>query len=189
MEEIIKPHFAAMKGAAQSALRYFTDIKSIKSTNNPFARITRLDQKILDDYRENSPDTLSDSFNDASRFGIGNCDEKGRICYTSLKSNPVLHKYDLEVTLCESIDYDHVFVVVSSNRVQDITRIEYLGKLTMIVDGWTEDYYFPNLSLSEAMAYDVLTLHNPRQLWIQSKTTKHSLQEYGSDDDGMPDLY
>lgn len=174
--------FTAMKSAAQSALKFFTDKKSIKSTNNPLARTSDLDQEILTAYRTTSPDTLSDAFKDASKFGIGNCDEKGRMVYMSLNTNPLLHANGLVVSLCESVGYDHVFTVITTaanGRVGAQTQFDQLGDVTMVVDGWTEDWYCPNIWTYTAIRYGVFNVHNPRQAIVQLKTITHDLQEYG----------
>ena len=62
------------KNAAKSALKFFKNIKSIKSTNNPFAFTTKEDDDNLDYYR-NDPDTdnsIVQSFEDAAFFQVGN---------------------------------------------------------------------------------------------------------------------
>ena len=78
------------RDAAKSALRFFKDKKNVKSTNNPFARTTGADQVRLDHNRDNSPNTISQAFEDSARTGLGNCDEKGRMCYAALASNPMI---------------------------------------------------------------------------------------------------
>ena len=177
------------KNAAKSALRYFTDKKSVKSTNNPFAFTTDRDQDTLDDYRDD-PDTensIAQSFEDASHYGIGNCDEKGRICYASLQSNPLIASPHSYVTLLEAIDYDHVFVMVADIPITGRSQLKALPDTTMIVDGWTQDWYFPQLPWTTAKWYGFSNIPNPRQLYVRTQIEKHDFMRYGGADGMVSD--
>jgi len=165
------------KNAAWSAIKFFKDKKSVKSTNNPFAFTTAADQATLNHYRTNNPDTIVQSFHDAARTGIGNCDEKGRMCYAALRSNPLLA--NSHVTLCEAINYDHVFVVVANIAVGGATTLDQLGVTAMVVDGWTEDWYFPNLGLFDAKWHNLGNTPNPRQFYVRLQVANHRFQGYG----------
>jgi hypothetical protein len=183
------------RDAAKSALRYFSDIKSIKSTNNPFAFTGRQDQANLDAYRDDtggSRDTIAQSFEDASHFKIGNCDEKGRIVYSSLIGNPVIAKDDAKVSLVSSIGYDHVFCIIADEAVVAPTSLNNFNDYMMIVDGWTEDWYFPNLSWTTAKWYGLANVPNPRQLVVRTRIKRHQFEGYGYDSENeeqrMPSL-
>lgn len=167
------------KQAAKSALKFFKDKQGVRSTNNPFAFTTKANQTTLDHYRDNNPDTIVQAFDDAASTGIGNCDEKGRMCYASLQSNPTLIGTSM-VTLCSAINYDHVFVVVTGFPVGGPTNLPQLGVTAMIVDGWTEDWYFPNISVIDAKLNNLGNTPNPRQLYVRNKIASHQFQDYGA---------
>ncbi len=174
------------KQAAKSALRFFKDIKSVKSTNNPFARITDEDHANLYYYRRDpdTDDSVVQSFEDAAWFGVGNCEEKGRMCYASLVGNPLIPAPASNVTLCSANDfgYDHVFVVVADVPITGRSQLKALPITTMIVDGWTEDWYFPQLPWTQAKYYNLGNTPNPRQLYVRMQIAKHAFARKGGAD-------
>ncbi len=165
------------RDAAKSALKFFTKTRGVKSTNNPFAGTTNNDQRVLDSYRNNNPDTITQSFEDAARTGIGNCDEKGRMCYAALVSNPMILGNSI-VTLCSAINYDHVFVVVTDAPIGNPAKVSRLGKTLMVCDGWTQDWYFPNLSLITAKVNGLGYVPNPRQIYVRIQVAAHLFKPY-----------
>jgi hypothetical protein len=168
------------RDAAKSALRFFKDIKGVRSTNNPFDFTTVEENRAFTNYRRNNPNTITQRVEDAMRTGIGNCDQKARICLTSLMSNPLLVG-NSTITLSESDNYDHVFVVVTDEPFEGLVNLRNLGKTAMIVDGWTEDWYFPNLSLGTALVNRLTYVPNPRQIYVRIQLAAHLLQPYVSD--------
>jgi len=168
----------ARRNAAQSALSFFKEKKPIKSTNNVFDFTSTEDAETLYDYRMNHENTIIDTFNDAATTGIGNCDEKGRICYAALRSNPLMQPPMSNVTLCTAIDYDHVFVVVADMPLEEATSVKDLGKSAIIVDGWTEDWYFPNLDLLYTKKHGLGNTPNPRQALVRHNIAKHLFELY-----------
>lgn len=173
--------------AAHSATKFFKKIKSVRSTNNPFAFTTPTDQLTLNQYRNNNPDTIVQAFDDAAGTGIGNCDEKGRICYAALRSNPTILQ-NSHVSLVEAVNYDHVFVVVADAQVAAATDLQQLGVTAMIVDGWTEDWYFPNINVITAKLNSLGNTPNPRQLYVRIMIEKHQFQPYGGIGNMVPDM-
>lgn len=171
----------ARRDAARSALKFFKKIKGVRSTNNPFAFTTANDQTTLDNYRVNNPDSVAQAFEDAARTGIGNCDEKGRMCYAALVSNPRIHQ-NSTVTLCEAINYDHVFVIVTDAPFANPVNVSDFNETTMIVDGWTEDWYFPNLSVTSAALNGLANVPNPRQLYVRIQIRSHMFRSYRDGD-------
>jgi hypothetical protein len=169
----------ARRDAAKSALKFFKKIKGVRSTNNPFAFTTNNDHQNLTNYRRNNPDSVVQSFEDAVRTGLGNCDEKGRMCYAALVSNPRIHE-NSTVTLCEAINYDHVFVVVTDAPFANPVNLSDLDVTTMVVDGWTEDWYFPNLGVTAAILNGLANVPNPRQLYVRIQIRAHTFQSYGN---------
>lgn len=141
-------------------------------------------------------DSLLGSISQTMRTGMGNCDEKGKICYAALKCNPRLTDGKSAVSLVSSnnlakvmkngeeelkeMGYDHVFVVVADMAVPDhFVKISSLGRTAMIVDGWTQDWYFPNLSVFDAKWHNLGNTPNPRQLVVRGNVKKNPTRNYG----------
>jgi len=175
------------KNAARSATKFFKQVKTVRSTNNPFAFTTAADQLILNQYRNNNPDTIVQAFHDAASTGIGNCDEKGRICYAALRSNPLILG-NSHVSLVQAVNYDHVFVVVADAQVAGQINLNQLGVTAMIVDGWTEDWYFPNISFIDAKLNSLGNTPNPRQLYVRIQIENHQFEPYGGVGNMVPDM-
>lgn len=167
------------KKAAESALKFFTDIRQVKSANNPFAFLSTAQINDFYAHRNDSPDTIMDRFNASAISGIGNCDEKGRMCYAALHGNPRLAG-NSQVTLCEAVNYDHVFVIIADGAVGNAAvELSSLGLTAMVVDGWTEDWYFPNLNWYKSKWYWLGNTPNPRQMYVRWNVAHHSLRHYG----------
>lgn len=170
------------KNAAQSAIKFFKEKKTIVSDNNPFAFTTAADTASVNAYRAQmqgpGQNTLANAFDNAATTGVGRCDEKGRICYAALASNPVLAAQS-HVSLISAIGYDHVFVVVADAAVAGPMNVAALGLTAMIVDGWTEDWYFPNLNVFSAKWNELGNTPNPRQLYVRTQIERHQFENYG----------
>ena len=166
--------------SAKKALRYFKQIKSVKSPNNPFAMVSKRDQDNFYDVIRPTMNTVVDSMDKASEHGLGNCDEKGKICYLALASDPMLRGSGSYPTLCSAIDYDHVFVVVTNFELgfDSPTNLGGLGLTAMVVDGWTEDWYFPNTDILTTKHYGFGNTPNPRQLVVRCNIKSHNFERY-----------
>ena len=172
--------------AAKGALKFLSGGKSgksggnrpgghkITSTNNPFGRgfwKGKYKGK-LSDMRTKTPSATVDSAHAAMREGVGNCHEKARILATSLISNPRLK--GCHVKVMSSIDYDHVYVVVTDHEIKgEVNSLSDLGDNAMIVDGWTEDFYFPNQDYKIGHGNGV---PNPRQAYVRRKVRNHAME-------------
>jgi hypothetical protein len=165
------------KGAAQSAIKFFTGVRQVKSANNPFDMLSDAQINNFYAHRNDAPNTIVDSFNATATSGMGNCDEKGRICYAALIGNPMLN--GSHVTLCEAVNYDHVFVIVADAAVAAPLALDTLGVTAMVVDGWTQDWYFPNLGWGAAKWNSLGNTPNPRQLYVRMNIASHNLTNYG----------
>ncbi|CAN5380447.1 hypothetical protein BH09PSE5_BH09PSE5_27340 [soil metagenome] len=168
---VTKSDVALMKTrmtAARNALKYFTDKVPIRSTNNPFNKTRHADQRIIGKYRLYQPrQTIMQSFADASHTGVGNCDEKARILYASLVGNPTLNGHSVS-TIVSGVTYDHVYVVMDHVVMPEGEHgLDALSPTGMVIDGWTEDWYFPNLSSLDAVWQGLSNVPNPRQLWVR----------------------
>lgn len=200
------------KNAARSAIKFFKDIKPIRSANNPFDRLSKskkdkfyenrndyVDRVVTDKdgtqhyktkfltdkkgtaWREVDADSIVGSNIQAIETGMGNCDEKGRICFAALSGHPLLKRPPAksEVTLVTAHKYDHVFVVISDIPFYGLTSLSTLGPTTMVVDGWTQDWYFPNISVFDAKFNALGNTPNPRQAKVRHSVSKHRFQPYG----------
>ena len=154
--------------AALSALKYFSGTKPIVSTNKPYCALNS-DQKYKVNlfvrnrrhvYKHGGVLGVADY---SAKLGIGNCQEKSMISYSSLTSSCYLMN-DSHVTLVEStepIDQEGNFhtVIAITDKAINFTHnvtIKKLGEYVCIVDSLTEDWYFPNLSLEKAARYGVI---------------------------------
>jgi len=169
------------RDAGRSATKFFKDIKPVRSVNNPFAFPTEEEKnKLYDDLRPNSDGTILGSMDFAAEHGLGNCDEKARICFASLSCNPTL-LINSGVSLVTSVNYDHVWIMVANRNVPKApVDLSLFGLTAMIVDGWTEDVYFPNLSVWDAKINGLGNTPNPRQFYVREQIRKHLFCEYGS---------
>lgn len=175
----------ARANAGRSAVKFF-DIIEIKSANDPFAYLLQSQRReqawrTLQQYRFAHNDThVAQGIEDAARTGVGNCHEKGMVCYSSLKSNPRLRDVNNvtlhHVSLVTCNGYDHVFCTVTDAPVTAGSTIGQLGRRALIVDGWTQDWYFPNLDVISRTMYSATSVANPRQLLIRAKVLFYSIR-------------
>ncbi|MCK5818610.1 MAG: hypothetical protein KAH18_05020 [Psychromonas sp.] len=155
------------KHAAINTLSFFKKIVHVRSSNaiNPFKCLTRNEYRALKKFRESHPFSIHDSMVYTTRTGIGNCGEKASVCYTSLMSNPTL-LFDSSLIICEIHGGDHGVVVINDVplKTNNLFYMRHLRKTTMVVDGWSEDWYFPNLDLKDSLANHLANFPNPLQL-------------------------
>ncbi|AWF81655.1 hypothetical protein BTJ40_12920 [Microbulbifer sp. A4B17] len=173
----------ARRKAAVKALSFFK-YKAVQSANNPFAfMFDPTGKKHASDvialcrsnHQPHNANDIAQALEDSARTGFGNCNEKAAICYSSLKSDPYLTDGNHHVTMVGAVGYDHAYCVVSDNPLTPNMSIRSLGRLAMIVDGWTEDWYFPNLDFISRTYGSAITFPNPRQTYIRVKTRDHQL--------------
>jgi hypothetical protein len=79
--------------------------------------------------------------------------------------------------MCLLKNENHAFVLVTETNVinQYFFYLSDLSRTTMIVDGWTEDYYFPNLSAFERDRFNLGATPNPLQLFVRCKAKRSLL--------------
>ncbi|MCK5819203.1 MAG: hypothetical protein KAH18_08095 [Psychromonas sp.] len=170
-EEISKLH--RRLHSAKGALQFFTDVRYVSSPNTklPYQQSLPTDHHTINKYRErNVENSILQQFEDAARTGTGNCSEKASICYTNLISHPLINR-DSNISICNCIGYDHTFLLLSDEFISSAlpTSLSTLSNTIMIVDGWTEDCYFPNLDYFNSFRYDVISIPNPFQLFYRHK--------------------
>ena len=147
--------------AAKSALIYFKHYK-VLSPNRPLqwifpAKNRETAWKTVKNNRNAYSITSSaaQTYVNVARTGVGNCEEKASVCYFTLSANPRLSGAQHHVQLVGTVGWDHAFAIVSDNPIVPKTKVDCsdLGYLTVVVDGWVEDWHFPNMSTGDAMRY------------------------------------
>ncbi len=142
------------KMAAVSSLAFFKLQKNVFSPHREEmywgGGISKQSAQVVTDYRNESPTAVMNSFDNAASTGLGNSLEKSSIVYSSLSCNPrILHNSLIHMCKCHGHD-DHVFVIITDKcargTLQGAFKLEMLSVTTMVVDGWTEDYYYPNIT-------------------------------------------
>lgn len=179
----------ARRKAAVKALNFFKYMP-VKSANNPFAFIgdkpgKEVAARIISMNRAHHPrggdiNNIAQTLEDSSRTGFGNCKEKAAIVYASIKSDPYLApqqtgQIDHYVSMVGSIGYDHAFCVIADRPVTHNMAVHQLGHRAVIVDGWTEDWYCPNLDIVNRTLSSAITFPNPRQSWVRIRVARHHL--------------
>ena len=177
------------RDCAKNVLSFFKDKKPVKSPNNPFAFVSSARQDAFYDLREETGGSALAGARLALHTGLGNCDEKGKIVLTGLMGNPQLTlARGHHVRLCAGVDYDHVFVVISSQHwFYEFHRnftIEQIGVDGIVIDGWTEDWYFPNITKWDALKHPhYWHTPNPRQEWVRHKVKTCQIEAYNTPPD------
>ncbi len=149
------------KHAATSALKFFKDIVPVKNANivNPFASITTLDDK---NYQRTTNCSVIQLFENAARTRVGNCSEKVAICYAALLRNPIIIRHSY-VTICHSHAFNYEFIMIYdknptlNHRQLSVKDFDYTA---MIVDPWSNDWYFPNLDTMRAFTNNLVNIAN-----------------------------
>ncbi|MEL6998705.1 MAG: hypothetical protein AAFP68_10640 [Pseudomonadota bacterium] len=171
--------------AAKSALLFFKG-RNIKSANNPFHWIGNRSGKekawnTINGYRSSDSHLAStaQTVENVARNGVGNCEDKAVVLYFNLYQNVRLahSKADHNVQIVGSVGWDHAFVIISDVEIRPMHALDCheLGKLCCIVDGWTEDWHFPNLSLNELNDNHLRSPCWIRQAWAREKIIRHKI--------------
>ncbi|WP_143330409.1 hypothetical protein [Chromobacterium haemolyticum] len=171
------------KELAINSLKILTEIKRVKSTNYFFDFASRQDKRNLLYARQTiNYNTMSGPFSSTLNHGVGNCDEKARACWAGIRNKPSLSPHH-ECMLCYGVNYDHVFIVIADCpiAINTPTTLGALGVTAIVIDGWTEDWYFPNISYSDKIKHSrFFKIPNPRQHIVRSRTFSATIANYES---------
>lgn len=171
------------KSLAINSLKILKEIKTVKSTNYFFDFTTDLQGQILDANRATvNYNTMSGPLTATLTHGVGNCDEKARLCWAGIRNKPGLLPTH-QCMLCAGVDYDHVFVVIADVVIAPgvNTTLGALGVTAIVIDGWTEDWYFPNIPTWDLINnIEFLNTPNPRQTIVRSRTRAAQIENYES---------
>ena len=176
LEEIQK--MMSRKHAAQNVLKFFKEIKSI---TNP-------DLRSGQDYEDpdasamlNSSGNMSQwvvtqSAAEEARVGIENGCEKMSICYTSLASNPMLTDNSSVIMFHPGTsDYPCLLITDKDIGNKDPFYMRELSNTTIVVDVWSDDWYFPNLSAYDTFINHLVNLPDPLQYILRRKIKEEIL--------------
>ncbi len=159
------------KLAVLSALKFFTDVKDVKSSNILGFESDEASD-IINAYREDCARSVISFFANAASTGVGNCVELVAIVYASLSGNPRL-LHNSMVGVCE-LSGDHAIIIVTEKYGAmpffSWHKLDELSRTTMVVDPWTRDWYFPNLDPTTVCAHGLYTMSllTPWQIHIRN---------------------
>jgi hypothetical protein len=96
--------------------------------------------------------------------GIEHSYEKMNICYTSLASNPMLTD-NSSVIMFHPGTSDYLCLLITDKDIgnKDPFYMRELSNTTIVVDVWTQDWYFPNLSAYDTFINNLVNLPAPLQ--------------------------
>lgn len=177
------------KECAINSLKVLKDIRPVRSTNWILDSVTPAEvNNLINNDRVNVDyDTLSGPLLSTFDSGVGNCDEKARICLAGLANNPRLTPPSHYISLCNGEVYDHVFIVITDIDAATVAgmlhntpmRLFHLGVTAIVVDGWTEDWYFPNIGSSDSIWHsEFIHVPNPRQIVVRNRTKNADIEDY-----------
>ena len=164
-----------------NALRILQEVTPVRSTNYIFDFTSSTEDRTLVQLRRGiDRRAMSRSLTVTMASRLGNCDEKAKLCLAGLIGNPrITVPNGHHCTLCRGLNYDHVFIVVTDLPIPANTQLANLGRTAMVLDGWTEDWYFPNLPAENNGWFDEFThLPNLRQAWVRSNTRAANIGPY-----------
>ncbi|CQD44035.1 hypothetical protein [Yersinia mollaretii] len=158
------------KGAAERAVKIVRAHHILSTNRDNCIKISKRRLNKFAKWRDNpnAPyKTIEQTARKVRKIGVGNCEEKAFICLEPLVKDPILrfNRSRHYINLCTSGIYDsdgeciegvdHVFVIISDNKIMSETSMFNLGGAAIIIDGWTEDWYFPNLSNLDIEKYSL----------------------------------
>ncbi len=156
----------------KKCLLFLSHIMQIKSTNKFWIGTTVAERLQLINDRNNPLNaTIIGQVNLTGTSKMGNCGEKAELCYFCAQNAT---SFTEKCYLIHCTNYDHAFVIVTSNAIyqpDDTFSLSDLEKLALVVDGWTEDWYFPNLGWLETVRYigkDMVP--TPEQFVVRKRT-------------------
>ncbi|MGL4551512.1 MAG: hypothetical protein ACRC33_10025 [Gemmataceae bacterium] len=103
----------------------------------------------------------------------GNCGEKG-MAYAWWASQHNHYQNDRIYTVTSCPHWDHMWAVMCSANLNDndLCRLSDFGTTAVMLDGWSEDFYFPNVGKLDSIRLNVWRCQNPFQMWVRGKVNK-----------------
>lgn len=163
---------------------FFREKCKIKSTNKFLSRFTVSAQeatKLTMLQHKNMTTPLVETYIDTLNSRLGNCNEKSIVSYISLKKNPMVIMNHHLVSLVESYGpgADHVFIVIADHKIDEyqVVDISSLGETSIILDAWVEDWYLPNIKLTDSFQFEK-TRPTPMQFIMRKKISRMPIIGY-----------
>lgn len=169
------------KGIAEDALEQLSEL-GMRSWNKPWnlnAEERRLNLQI----QRNVGNALGywgdlekqAQFIKATGQRLGNCWERATLYADFAARDPRTMKYELAIYRAKIVGWDHVIAILAKHKSLPMgvqMAIKNFEDTAVILDGWTEDWYFPNLNLQTAIRYGVWRLPSPFAAVVRVKTLK-----------------
>lgn len=113
---------------------------------------------------------------------VGNCGEKG-MAFAWFASRHPKAKGKFIYTVYAT-DWDHMWAVMTEKKLasdKDLLIVD-LGMTGIVMDGWTEDWYFPNMPAFDKLYLNTWRSATPFALWAKNKveTTGRRFRVNGS---------
>ncbi len=127
---------------------------------------------------------------------MGCCSDKNQLAYALFRQNPNIVDSKIinnthTMLLAYSVGYDHAFTIITSKPYPNehfdwSTTFSWrdLGKDCLVLDGWREDWYFPNLSQIEKLSLGVKHIKpNPQTIFVRQQVKSRRVG-FNSADEG-----
>jgi hypothetical protein len=100
---------------------------------------------------------------------VGNCGEKGMLFAWFASLHPLAARACIYTV--EAVDWDHMWAVVTEKRLARKKELALtdLGATGIVLDGWTEDWYFPNLPTLDKIHLNTWRSATPFAYYVKSK--------------------
>jgi hypothetical protein len=169
------------KRIAEGALVQLSRLNML-SMNKPWNVdvVARVNQRAIDTAAANAAAQQGANWdwalaNYAANSRVGNCGERGRV-FGAFAFNhnlaPADHIYIVNTQTNINNGWDHQFAVLTDAvlNINAVYPLAQLGPAGVILDGWTEDWSFPNVGKLDTIWYDCWRAPNPFTLWVREKT-------------------
>ncbi len=173
------------KGIAEDALEQLSKL-DMKSWNKPWNLHKKQRHQALDVQRAvgnrkrlwgdipNQAQFIKDEADDLG-YRVGNCWERATLFADFAAKDIRTHHFGLVVYRAEIVGrFDHVIAILTQKQQLSMnTQMSIKNdfeKAVVILDGWTEDWYFPNLDLQTAIRYGCWRAPNPFAAVVRAKT-------------------
>ncbi len=166
-------HIKRHKRIAESALKKLEDL-GVKSWNKPFnsdkkqrrAKIGAIRHQMGQDGHYDNFQAWTERIEGSQ---LGNCWERGTVFAYYASLHPDIRSSKLYRVEC--VGWDHVWAVMTRVKlnVGEEYSISDLGTSGVILDGWTQDWWFPNVSAFDTVRLGCWRAGKPFALGVRAK--------------------